>query len=228
MVYQERQKQLESEELAKAKKLLEEKRNFVSKDAGSFKKALSEHESNYKAMKKDVDQVIAAKKAEKDSYMKNFLGSLKHKPKKSDLINYQNAELSANANSVDGSKQTKDSPINALVPLRYNEDVNQKAIAKKKLAKMAAYQKSIHELYMPKPSEKKKNEREQIQRRLKTNPRETKPYEDYLSALKDMNKQDGAASPAVKRLPSVGSLPNLESSKVAPLGGTPNHLRNGR
>ena len=53
---------------------------------------------------------------------------------------------------------------------------------------MAAYQKKIHELYMPKPSEKKKNEREQNQRKLTTNPRETKPNEDYLSALKDMNR----------------------------------------
>ena len=93
---------------------------------------------------------------------------------------------------------------------------------------MAAYQKKIHELYMPKPSEKKKNEREQIQRKLKTNPRETKPYEDYLSALKDMNRQnkEDGTSPHVKRLPSVGSLPNLE--KPPALGGSPNHFRNGR
>ena len=49
--------------MAKAKKILEEKRNFVSKDAGSFKKILSEYENHYKAMKKDVDKVIEAKKA---------------------------------------------------------------------------------------------------------------------------------------------------------------------
>ena len=55
LVYQERQAQLESDELAKAKKLLEEKRNFKSKDAGSFKKALSEHESKIKAIKKEVN-----------------------------------------------------------------------------------------------------------------------------------------------------------------------------
>ena len=93
---------------------------------------------------------------------------------------------------------------------------------------MAAYQKKIHELYMPKPSEKKKSELEQIQRKLKTNPRETKPYEDYLSALKDFNRQnkeENGTSPRVKRLPSVGSLPNLEKP---PLGGSPNHFRNGR
>lgn len=91
---------------------------------------------------------------------------------------------------------------------------------------MAAYQKKIHELYMPKPSEKKKNEREQNQRKLTTNPRETKPYEDYLSALKDMNRQnkEDGTSPVVKRLPSVGSLPNLE--KPSALGGSPNHFRN--
>lgn len=57
---------MESEELAKAKKLLEEKRNFKSKDAGSFKKALSEHESKIKKSKEEVNQRTAVKKAEKD------------------------------------------------------------------------------------------------------------------------------------------------------------------
>ena len=122
LVYQERQAQLESEELAKAKKLLEEKRNFKSKDAGSFKKALNEHESKIKAIKKEVNQGIAVKKAEKDLQMKNFLGSLKHKPKKSDLIAHQNAEVSALANSVDGSSVPGDKPLNGLVPIRYTED----------------------------------------------------------------------------------------------------------
>lgn len=76
---------------------------------------------------------------------------------------------------------------------------------------MAAYQKSIHELHMPKPSEKKRNEREQLQRKLKTNPRERKPYEDYLSTVKDLNKQAGE-----RRLASVVSLTNLDNNAEMP------------
>ena len=58
----------------------------MSKDAGSFKKAMSEYENHYKAMKKDVDKVIEAKKAQQESYMRNHVSSLKYKPKKIDLI----------------------------------------------------------------------------------------------------------------------------------------------
>lgn len=47
-----------------------------------------------------------------------------------------------------------------------------KEVAKQKLAKITAYQKSINELYMPKQSEKKKNEMEKIKNSLKTEIRE--------------------------------------------------------
>ena len=70
---------------------------------------------------------------------------------------------------------------------------------------MAAYQKSVHELYMPKASEKKKSEREYLQKRLKTEPRAPKPYVDYLSDVAKMNKQSKAGGQ------SVGVLPNLEN-----------------
>lgn len=43
---------------------------------------------------------------------------------------------------------------------RFLDEVRQKEFAKQKLVKMTAYQKSIHELYMPKQSEKMKIERE--------------------------------------------------------------------
>ena len=75
-----------------------------------------------KAMKEGVDQAIAQKRAEKESYMKNFLGSLKHKPKKADLIAHQNAEVSALASSVDATAQAKDGQGKILSPLRYNVD----------------------------------------------------------------------------------------------------------
>ena len=167
--------------------------------------------------------------------MKNFLGSLKHKPRKIDLIALENANVAALANSVDGSIIPKDSQILSILTPR-NDDQKQKEIAKQKLAKMAAYQKSIHELYMPKLSEKKKNEREQKQAKLVNHPRETKPYEDYLSAVADMNKKQLANGP--KRLTSVGSLPSLPNSEQknnisspigSPMGEMPaSHFRRGR
>ena len=63
-VLQERQAQVESQELAKQKKALEDKRNFVNQDAGSFKRAFGEHEVNYMAKKAEFDQKVAQKKAE--------------------------------------------------------------------------------------------------------------------------------------------------------------------
>lgn len=54
-VLHERQQQVESQELAKQKKALEDKRNFVNQDAGSFKKAFEAQEVNYKAMKEGFD-----------------------------------------------------------------------------------------------------------------------------------------------------------------------------
>ena len=51
--------------------------------------------------------------------------------------------------------------------------------------------------------------------KLKTSPRETKPYQDYLSAVYDMNKQSKDAKVA-KRMPSVGSLPTLDAAAKSP------------
>lgn len=72
---------------------------------------------------------------------------------------------------------------------RYLEEIRNKEAAKQKLIKMSAYQKSIHELYMPKQSQKKRMEREQVQARLKTDVREKKPFENYLGFVKEMNKK---------------------------------------
>jgi hypothetical protein len=64
------------------------------------------------------------------------------------------------------------------------EEIRNKEFAKQKLIKMSAYQKSIHELYMPKQSDKKRIEREQAQAKLKTDVREKKPFENYLGFVK--------------------------------------------
>ena len=42
---------------------------------------------------------------------------------------------------------------------------------------------------MPKQSEKKKMELEHMQAKIKTNPREQKPAENYLHHVKEMNKR---------------------------------------
>lgn len=69
-------------------------------------------------------------------------------------------------------------------------------MAKQKLVKMSAYQKSIHELYMPKPSEKLKQEREANLATLKTNPREKRDFENYLGHVATLNKKQKERGPS--------------------------------
>lgn len=70
------------------------------------------------------------------------------------------------AHSVDGvaakdiSNSMKIEDTGHGINTRFLEEIRQKEFAKQKLIKMSAYQKSIHELYMPKQSEKKRMERE--------------------------------------------------------------------
>ena len=62
--------------------------------------------------------------------------------------------------SVDGAPREEQGGI---ISNRYLQEIEQKNKAKQKLVKMTAYQKNIHELYMPKASDKKKAELEQLQ-----------------------------------------------------------------
>ena len=82
--YQERYEQeVESKELAKQKKALEDKRNFVNQvPAGSLKKVFGEHEINYKMIKEEKEAAIAKRREEEKNQLRNHKGSLKHKPKK--------------------------------------------------------------------------------------------------------------------------------------------------
>ncbi len=99
--------------------------------------------------------------------MKQHYGSLKHKPKKPNQIDVSQQIPNPLANSVDGALPKngqigqEDYPRTGAYTNRYLEDIRAKEVAKQKLIKMSAYQKNIHELYMPKPSEKLKNLREQ-------------------------------------------------------------------
>lgn len=98
--------------------------------------------------------------------MKNHYGSLKHKPKIiPSIASSRENVLDKDGKPVDGSF------------LSYTNANGQKMkeVAKQKLAKITAYQKSINELYMPKQSEKKKNEMEKIKNSLKTEIRERQP-----------------------------------------------------
>ena len=52
--------------------------------------------------------------------MKNFLGSLKHKPRKIDLIAHQNADVSALANSAEGAPE--DLSKGGVLAGRYTDD----------------------------------------------------------------------------------------------------------
>ena len=67
---------------------------------------------------------------------------------------------------------------------------------------------------MPKKSEKKRLELEQLQASLKTNVREKKPFENYLGFVKELNKKQIASGEtgrgeAQRPLQAVSSLPNL-------------------
>ena len=121
------------------------------------------------------------------------------------------------ANSAEANIIKSQTP-HAFVQNRYLEEIRQKEVAKQKLIKMSAYQKSIHELYMPKQSDKKRQEREALQASLKTEVREKRPFENYLGFVKQMNKKttERTGSRGVmpgetedKRLTGVASLPNL-------------------
>ena len=96
-------------ELAKQKKALEDKRNFVNQvPAGGFKKAFGEHEINYKLNKDKVEAEIAKKREDEKAQLKNHYGSLKFKPKKSPLIIGPNEVSSGNPNGLSADGLPKD------------------------------------------------------------------------------------------------------------------------
>ena len=83
------EQETESQELAKQKKALEDKRNFVNQvPAGGFKKAFGEHELNYKQMKSEREALIAQKRQEEKSKLKNHYGKLKYKPNREAIEAY--------------------------------------------------------------------------------------------------------------------------------------------
>ena len=132
-------------------------------------KAFGELEVKYKLDREERDAEIAKKRDEEKKDLKNHYGSLKFKPKKAaELIGSEKILFTPVASSVDGSgikDRTPNSvrgPANgeSIVQNKFLEQIRQKEMAKQKLIKMSAYQKSIHELYMPKQSEKKRLERE--------------------------------------------------------------------
>ena len=73
---------------------------------------------------------------------------------------------------------------------------------------MTAYQKTIKELYMPKPSDKKKAELEKEYARIHTIQRETKPIVDYLGHVYEQNNLQASLGKTRNRS-QVASLPNL-------------------
>ena len=78
---------------------------------------------------------------------------------------------------------------------KYEDELRSKQQAKIKLAKIAAYQKSINELYKPMASEKKKLELLKVEAKRVTNPREKKPHENYLGFVRESNQQNRSRPP---------------------------------
>ena len=126
-LYQKFQENFESkvelEELAKQKKVLEDKRNFKNPvPAGGFLKAFGELEVKYKLEREKRDEVIAEKREKEKNELKNHYGSLKFKPKKAAefLSNEKSLNLQTPlAVSVDASSAAgKDGPIS----IRGNSD----------------------------------------------------------------------------------------------------------
>ena len=150
--------------------------------AGGFKLAFGQHEVQYLKNKDKVEAELAKRREEEKTKMKNHYGSLKYKPKKIDIsqqLNSPSLDITRNKD-VSSSLQNGHGPADNVLSNRFLEDIRQKELAKQKLIKMSAYQKSIHELYMPKPSDKLKQEREANLATLKTNPREKREFENYL------------------------------------------------
>ena len=121
--------------------------------------------------------------------------------------------------------------------------MRQKELAKAKLVKMSAYQKQIHELYMPKPSDKLRLEREQNQANLKTAVRDKRPFENYLGQVVKENakKRTERVGPksrdgAQRKLQGVASLPSLNVRELqsdqklikSPIQSKPDSSRNFR
>ena len=83
------EQETESLELAKQKKALEDKRNFVNQvPAGGFKRAFGEHEVNYQQMKEEREALISQKRQEEKSKLQNHYGKLKFKPNKEAIEAY--------------------------------------------------------------------------------------------------------------------------------------------
>ena len=94
---------------------------------------------------------------------------------------------------------------------------------------------------MPKQSEKLRMEREIKQASLKTAPREKRPFENYLSHVKDLNKKRTervqSRESGTRQLSGVASLPSLQQNRGLQLdqkpiqspasgkSGSRNHLR---
>lgn len=142
------EQETESIELAKQKKALEDKRNFVNQvPAGGFKNAFVEHEVSYRQMKEERESQIALKRLEEKSKLKNHYGQLKYKPNKDAIEAYDiNSKLKQLAQSVDG-KVPKESnngnsnsslikqittPEKGILHNKYLDEVKQKEYAKQK------------------------------------------------------------------------------------------------
>ena len=126
-------------ELAKQKKVLEDKRNFVNQvPPGGFAKAFGEHEINYKQMKDDREAAISKKREEEKAQLKNHYGSLKFKPKKhaaGDLNSQLQTSLAYSvdaANPVEGGGNLLGSPRagRGILSNRFLDEIRNKEFAK--------------------------------------------------------------------------------------------------
>ena len=122
---------MESKELAKQKKALEDKRNFINQvPAGGFKRAFGEYEINYKNLKDEHDSAIAKRREEEKNQLRNHQGSLKHRPKKT-LTGVDQIGGIATAGSISVVNSVE---VNrgGILTNRYAEEVYHKEFAKQK------------------------------------------------------------------------------------------------
>ena len=122
--YQEKfDQEIESQELAKQKKALEDKRNFVNQvPAGGFKRAFGEHEVNYQKNKDRVEAELAKKREEEQIKMKNHYGSLKYKPKRIDISQQLNSPKLDMTRNKEGASSLQTS-VDPAMHNRFLEDI---------------------------------------------------------------------------------------------------------
>ena len=155
-----------AKDLEEQKKILQSKRSLQNQiPAGQFKQAFDNHNRDYMVAKHEKSQAILQKRKEDMAQLREHYNQLKFKPKTktSTTVDESDSSDDSEKEKVErrhGSQRASRVPKSELTNM-FIEEMKRKEHAKAKVAIMNSYRKQVHDLYMPKPSERKKGELEQ-------------------------------------------------------------------